>query len=262
MIVCLLALVFIGCSGADIPPPKNALKNPEDLRAAVNARLKGFESARFKEVTLEYFGKDQRVKVRQLILVSQPNKLRVQTRVPGTDEILYLLVTDGKTFAMHKRDTNEYITGKPTEKNINRLLPVNLSAADVVRVLLGGAPWDRFDKEGNKATLTWNRESGMYCYNVKKKDGGLLSMEIRHTDYAVVFVKEFNKKGKMVYAYEAKDWKRHKKGALPEYRRFQWPSEKLDFSLDVGETQVNVELPDLLFEFDAPEGSKVINLTD
>jgi outer membrane lipoprotein-sorting protein len=252
-----LGLALTSCNKR-FPPPENALESPEQLREAIDVRLEQVETARFREVVLDYFGEKERVKVRQLILVERPDMLRVQTRIPGTDEILSLLVTDGEQFAMHERDSNKYYTGRPTPENINRLLPVDLSATDVVRVMLGGAPWDRFAREPGEPQLEWNTETGRYRYWVETDDGGELSMEVRHTDYAVVEVVEKDASGELVYMFETDDWERTESIALPAYRRFEWPARDLDFSLDVGETQVDVDLPDSLFKLAPPPGSKII----
>ena len=259
-VVLVLVPLVLGCCTRDIPAPDNALEDPAALRAAIDARLEGIESARFKEVVLDDFGEDERVKVRQLILVERPDLLRVQTRIPGSDGVMSVLVSNGERFAMHRRDTNNYYTGAPTPRNINRLLPVDLSARDVVRVMLGGAPWDRFAREGAQPRLEWNGKTGRYRYEVDTRGGGELAMEVRHTDYAVVEVRQTDAAGEVLYAYTTDDWERHGQVALPGYRRFIWPDRDLDFSLDVGETQLGVELPEILFEFEPPEGSKIIHL--
>jgi outer membrane lipoprotein-sorting protein len=264
-LITLLALLFVLPLGPasctkDIPPPDNALEEPQALREAIDTRLTQIEDARFKEVVLDYFGDGERVKVRQLILAKRPDMLRVQTRVPGTDEIMSLLVTDGEQFAMHKRETNEYFTGEPTPANISRLLPVDLSAQDVVRVLFGGAPWDRFERGTGEPTLEWNRETGRYVYSRALPGGGSLSMQVRPKDYAVTSVTEKNAQGKLTYKYTTEDWKRFGNIALPAYRRFVWPARDLDFSLDVGETQVDQNLQDALFQLPPPPGSNVIEV--
>ena len=261
LLVGLLALVFVGTGcPRNIPPPDNALETPAELRAAVDSRLELVDTARFKEVVVDYFGEGERVKVRQLILVARPNLLRVQTRVPGTDEILSLLVSDGDTFAMHRRDTNQYFTGAATPENIARLLPVDLSTLDVNRVMLGGAPWDRFDAQSATPTMEWDRKQGKYRYSVKTDDGGELVMWARPTDYAVERVRQYNADEKVVYRYETDKWKDYENVALPAWRRFVWPERDLDFSMDVGETQINVELPDVLFELPPPAGSEIITV--
>lgn len=265
-LVCLLSLALSslallgGCGCKQVPPPQNPLEDPAALRAAVDARIEQIEDARFKEVVLDYFGEGERVKVRQLILVKAPSFLRVQTRLPGSDEVLSLLVSDGDTFAMHKRDTNEYITGAATSQNIARLLPVDLSATDVARVMLGGAPWDRFENMGLEPTLAWDGCEGTYRYSARTRDGGELTAWVRHSDYAVVRVRQMDASQERVYEYTTDDWKRHGSVALPQYRRFVWPARDLDFSMDVGETQVNTGLPETLFELPPPAGSKVIRV--
>ena len=254
-----LLFIATGCP-KDIPPPDNAIDDVKLLRSAIETRTASFETARFKKVVLDYYGNGDRVKVKQLVLVAQPSYLRVQTRVPASDEILNLLVSDGETFAMHKRDSNEFFTGPANEDNIGKLLPVDLSARDVSRVMLGGAPWDRFDRSKSEHKMSWDRAKGMYRYHVARAKGGVLSMWIRHTDFAVTEVEEKNGSGDVIYSYTTDDWKRHGNRSLPEFRRFVWPERDLDFSMDVGETQIDIDLPDILFELEPPAGSRIIQL--
>ncbi len=252
----LATLILSGCPHTT-PPPKDEITDPALIRGAIDAHATEFTSARFKEVVLDYFGDGERVKVRLLILVKQPGYLRVQTRMPGSDEVMSLLVSDGTTFAMHRRDTNDYYSGPATKENIARLLPVDLSARDVSRVMFGGAPWDRFDEESAPATLSWDTAKGAYAYVVRRNEGGKLTMWVRHSDFAVVEVKETNSKGDTIYQYTTEDWKGQTGRALPEFRRFVWPARDLDFSMDVGETQLDIDLPDSLFELEPPPGSRM-----
>lgn len=256
----LSALLILSACPKDIPPPSNAIKDYGLLRAASEARVEQFISARFKDVTLDYYGKDERIKVRQLILARPPGDLRIQTKLPGSDELLNVLVSNAQTFAMHQRDTNTFYTGSPSRENINKLLPVDLSAKDVVRVMLGGAPWDRLDRQGGTPAMRWDRQKGLYVVETTSPSGDTLCLELRHTDFALIEVKETNKAGKLVYHYTTDDWKRYEELSLPQYRRFVWPAKQLDFSIDVGQTQVNVDLPDTLFELDPPAGSEIIQV--
>ncbi len=256
------ALVSISCTGTETPPPDDALESPEALRGAIDARLDTVEDARFRRVVLEYFGDGDRVRVRQLILVERPDKLRVQTRLPGSDEIVSLLVTDGQTFALHEREDNTYYTGAPTRENINRLLPVDLSAADLVRVMLGGAPWDRFERDGGEPTLDWDREQGKYRYSVRGENGNLLSMYVRHPEFVVDEVRETDADGEVVYAYTTRGWDEHEGLLLPSFRRFQWPERDLDFSVDSPEVELNVDFPPTLFEFPPPPGSRIVEIDE
>ena len=250
------SFAFGGCPRR-IPPPDNAIEQPEKLREAIQARTEQFSTGRFKEVVLDYFGKNERVKVRQLLLVKQPDNVRVQTRLPGSNEIVSLLVTNGEKFALHRRDSNEYVTGPPTPENINRLLPVDLSARDVVRVMFGGAPWDRFDDAPGDPELEWDTKKGRYVYSVETADDGRLTMEVRHPSHTVVSVIEYGSDDEVVYRYTTDDWERFGDRSLPTWRRFVWPARDLDFSLDVGETELDMGLPDNLFQLSPPPGSTI-----
>jgi outer membrane lipoprotein-sorting protein len=253
----LLGVALLASCTPDIPPPKNALTDPAELRAAMERRLDSLQSARFKDVVLDYYGKDERIKLRQLLLVQRPASLRVQTRLPGSDEIVSLLVSDGKTFSMHRRDTNQYYTGAPSRSSINLLLPVDLSGEDVVRVMLGGAPWDRIGADNH--TLSWDRERGQYKL-CAPNNSHTLCLWVRHNDWAMVELEERDKKGERVYHYIGKDWERVGAVSLPTWHQFVWPAKHLDFSLDVGETQVNVELSEALFTLEPPPSSQIIEV--
>ena len=252
-------LVASACH-TDVPPPENQIKDAGLLRAAIEARVEQFSTGRFKEVVLDYYGEDERIKVRQLLLVKAPDKLFVQTRLPGSDEVLNRLVSDGARFSMHRRDTHEYITGPPTPTNISRLLPLDLSARDVVRVMLGGAPWDRFDAQRAPYELAWDGQRGTYRLSVARASGGQIAAYVRPTDFAVASLEETDGQGETVYRYETDDWKRYGTLSLPDWRRFVWPGRDLDFSVDVGETQLGVDLDDSLFAMDPPAGSRVTNV--
>ncbi len=261
VVIAALLLVTTGCP-RQITEPDDALESTEQLRGAVDARLDDIHDARFNDVTLEYFGDGERVRVRQLLLVEKPDRLRVQTRLPASEEILSLLVSDGDTFALHERDENKYYTGRPTRENINRLLPVDLSSRDVVSVMLGGAPWDRFDDTGDDPQMEWDSSEGKYRYYVETDDGGELAMYIRHNDFAVVDVEQTDADGQMEYSFSTENWQTLEGVNLPTYRRFQWPDRDLDFSLDVGDTELNIGFDETLFQFPPPPGSTVIELRD
>jgi outer membrane lipoprotein-sorting protein len=51
-----------------------------------------------------------------------------------------VLVSDGHTFGLYQRDKGTYLRGPATAAAIARLLPVDLSAEDLVAILLGRTP--------------------------------------------------------------------------------------------------------------------------
>jgi outer membrane lipoprotein-sorting protein len=51
-----------------------------------------------------------------------------------------VLVADGQTFGLYQRDKATYFHGSASAASVSRLLPVNLSADDLVAILLGRTP--------------------------------------------------------------------------------------------------------------------------
>jgi outer membrane lipoprotein-sorting protein len=51
-----------------------------------------------------------------------------------------VLVSDGRTFGLYQRDKGTYLRGPATAATISRLLPVDVSAEDLVAILLGRTP--------------------------------------------------------------------------------------------------------------------------
>jgi outer membrane lipoprotein-sorting protein len=257
---CAICLALISCSITQVPPPDDALETPESLREATEARIQQLSSARLKDVVLDYFGREERVKLRQLILVKRPSAVRVQTRLPGSEEIMSLLVSYGDTFALHNRKNNKYYTGKPTPTNISRLLPVNLSSRDVVRVMLGGAPWEKVERYSGQMELDWNADKGLYQLTKKTELGDRFLLFFRPDDYGLAELKHFDKNGELRYHYTTDEWKKLGDATVPTYRRFVWPERDLDFSLYTSEIEMNPTLPDSLFKLEPPRGSDVIEL--
>ena len=263
----ILALLGLWGCPKHIPPPANLITSPVQLRAAIDGRVESIDSLRLKGVVTDYFDAEGRVKVRQLILVRPNDKIRVQTRLPGSDEIVNLLACSQGRCAMHNRNSNEYLHGSGSAENVSMLLPIDLSAADVVRVMSGGAPWDRFASFDGVESVSWDTRVGRYLYRSLRDDGSL-TMSVRSTDFAVVEISQFDSDQKVVYRYTTDDWQvRRASGstpstsvALPDYRRFLWPLRQLDFSMSVGETQVGVPLSDALFELAPPPGSRVVDV--
>jgi outer membrane lipoprotein-sorting protein len=51
-----------------------------------------------------------------------------------------VLVSDGQTFGLYQRDRGTYLHGSATAASISHLLPVDVSAGDLVAILLGRTP--------------------------------------------------------------------------------------------------------------------------
>ena len=152
----LLALLAPACM-KPIPRPSDAISEPGELLEAVKASSLEIESLRMKDVRLDYFGAQGRVSVRQTLLQQQPDRLRVQTYIPGFDGVAGVLVCACGQFAFHDRQEDIYYYGPATAKNVGRVLPLGLNCRDMGHVLLGGAPHDRLEAAGGEPSLRWDQ---------------------------------------------------------------------------------------------------------
>ena len=267
----ILSLLAIGLTGATcsspIPPPKDMLKSSQALVNAANQATDEVKTARLKEMRLDYFGQQGRASVRQLILTGAPDRLRIQTYIPGLDGVAGVLVCACGQFAYHDRQNDVYHYGPARSDNIARVLPVGLSCTDLGSILLGGLPNARIKTEAEgEPELSWDDTTGRYKVawklNRGPHAGGQLVTQIRHGDWRVAEIKVKDSAGKLQYTYTAKSFERFGGQLLPTSRRFLVADDSEDISLSGDKVELNPELPDLLFQLEAPPGSQLAYLGD
>lgn len=259
-----LALGALLCASGcpqPIPRPQDAVEDPQELLEAVRAATLEIHSARLKNVRLDYFGQQGRVSVRQTLLQQHPDRLRVQTYIPGFDGVAGVLVCACGQFAFHDRQEDVYYYGPASAENVARVLPLGLNCRDMGHVLLGGAPHDRLQAGAPGASLSWDEQTGRYRLEMQPDSGqdagNKVMMQIRHKDWRVAEMKTVAPGGQVLYHYTAEDFTPTQGHLLPEARRFVVADGGEDFSLRSGETQLDPELPEGLFSLAPPSGSRV-----
>lgn len=256
MVLALLVALW-GCPKT-YPPPTDQVRDPAELRAAIAGGTVDVHSARFKNVRLDYFGEQGRLTVRQLILVSPPDRLRIQTYIPGFDGIAGVLVCGCGHFAYHDRREDAFFYGDASADNVARVLPVGLTCRDVGSLLLGGVPNDKLEQAGGQEALAWDETTGRYKLTIPvvrgSERGSTLEVQVRHGDFRVAGIRTLSPGGREVFTYTAEDFERVAGLVLPRRRRFVVAGGD-DFSLTGLEVEVNPELPDSLFELSPPAGT-------
>jgi hypothetical protein len=236
------------------------VRDPLELLAAVEAATLETPDARFKDVRLDYFGERGRLSLKQLVLVAHPDRVRIQTYIPGFDGVAGVLVCACGQFAYHDRREDVYYYGVATAQNVGRVMPVGLNCQDLVHVLLGGAPHRRLRAAGGTASVRWDRATGRYDLRVDGRDGvdsdASFSLQIRHGDWRVAAL-ELHHDRKVQYRFTADRFETVAGRVLPRRMRFIIPKSDEDFSLTIGETEVDPDLPEVLWELAPPSGTPV-----
>jgi outer membrane lipoprotein-sorting protein len=251
------------CCGTPIRPPDNGITDPVELLNVMSGRLGDLHSARFSVVT-EYYGPGGRgANFRQAVLVRAPEDLHVQVISPfGTT--LSVLVSNGQTLSLWDQENEVFYSGSPSPRNIARMLPFYMTAADIVRVLLGGPPLDQIGPNTPDYELEWDGDEGRYRLTLPLPDNdGRLELGVRHNDWTVESARRFDTDGELVFELRTGDPQDVGDTVLPMQLRFMLYGEiEIDMSMEVESAEVNVDLPDSLFELDPPRGVEQINLDD
>lgn len=259
LVVGFLALSLLYGCPKDYPPPTDQVTDPAELLAGVRTATEEVTDARFKDVRLDYFGEKGRLSVKQLVLVAHPDRVRIQTYIPGFEGVAGVLVCACGQFAFHDRQENVYYYGPSTAENVARVLPVGLSCEDLVHVMLGGAPHQRLELAGGEPRLKWDGETGRYSLTQQGvrgvDEGARIELQIRHGDWRIAEMVVGDGKGGVRYRYSADRFSTEDGRVLPGKRRFVVPATDEDFSLTTGETQIDPELPEVLWELAPPQGT-------
>ena len=257
----LLLAVATGCPH-EIPPPNDMMETPEALLEAVEGSSTSVQRARFRDIRLDYFGGPQgRASVNQLLLLQHPDKIRIQTYIPGLDGVAGVLVCACGQFAFHDRQRDVYFYGPATAENVGQVLPVGLGCRDLAHVLLGGAPHELLGEFGSKPTMAWDGRKGQYRLEWKatSKDApaARATIHVRHGDWRVPAITTWNEDGEKRYVYSAESFEKIEGMTIPSKRQFVVRDTGEDFSLTGGEVQLDPELPEILFTLVPPAGSPV-----
>ena len=263
-----IALCFIAsllaCGGRQHRAPDDALTEAGDLYDAMNARLETLTGTRIRAV-MEYYEDGRRIRVRQAVLAQQPQNLRIETISPF-DSTLAVVVVNGDSLAIYDLQNSIFYSGAPTAQNLSRFIPVRMSPADIVSVLLGGAPADSVIADRSRWELEWDRRVGAYKLTLPLTHGGRAVLFVRHNTWSLMGAKEYAADGDLVFELRAGSFERITtdvgETTVPHRLRFLMAGENLDVSLDVDRYEANPELPNAVFALQPAPGVQHIALPD
>jgi len=153
------ALLAVGCPPRT-PPPDLSLDPSQLLSqvAAAQARVRTVEG----EARVRYRSTRGSATVRQFAAAERPDRVHIE-ELDFFGNPAAVLVTGGGRFSFYDARERILYRGAATPDNLARLVPVPLSAPDLVEVLLGGAPLPpdgadaRAEPEGGEVRLRLDR---------------------------------------------------------------------------------------------------------
>lgn len=262
LVLALVAASLAACGGRQTPAPEGELTDPVELLEAMLTRLDAIESARMR-ATLEYYGDGGRARVQQAVLARSPNLLRIETLSPF-DTSLAVFMVDGETLTYYDLQAQTYMSGAPTPSNVARFVPFYMTAQDLVRVLFGGPPLDAASTDSDEYTLAWDGRAGAYRMVLPLIAGGELVLHVQHETWTVSGAAQYDADGEPIFELRTGDFAAVEADgfvtSMPRRLRFIMEGEDIDISLDVERLDMNVTLPDGLFQLAPPPGVEVILL--
>jgi hypothetical protein len=211
------------------------------------------------EARVEQWGNDGRIRGTVLMFADRPESVRFDAMTQFGPAAI--LTSDGDRFALTDLRENRYLTGPTCPENIQRLLGIPMSGADVTLFLLGDTP--KLATERRELTCV----SGSYLATLHGSDGRRQEIElaIRDADRdrppeeqrmrltrSEVFTADGETEWRATYEdYRVLPDPGNDSGlgvAMPFQIRFEHPAENADTTVRFQEIDLNVEVPSDAFQ--------------
>ena len=246
-------VLFAGCPKPAVrpyPPPTAA-----ELMAALRGRAEHFKTLR-ATAKIDYMqnGGD-RAKIKVNLLVERPDKLRIEADSP-LGGALSTITSDGTQFSLLDVRNNRFLQGPANACNVARLARLNIPPADVVAVLMGGAPLD-----GTIAGVSWDpNNGGREVLTLALPDGGrqIIQLDAKDKRWDVMRAERRDAAGKVLWRVTNDGWKDRDGGVrLPDVEDVEEPPHGADAEIKFRGVEPNIHLGDELFRLQPPDGVPV-----
>ena len=242
-----LTLLLAGCPDRHRRPDTYS-EDPAPLLEKLSTRAQAIRSLT-AQLKLEVWRDGERIKLRQLVAVQSPNKLRIDLLSPF-EQPLVTLTSDGVVLSIYDLEQTRFSRGAASNANLARLLPIKLAPDSLAGLLRGTIPIIKH----TSATVSWDGENGWYQLDLEGTDRRQ-RIHVEPKAWRITQAREWAGDAE-VYAARLGDYSGVGDTALPRRMRLTAPK---DIQVDavVEDHQVNVDLPDEAFVLDPPQGIPV-----
>jgi outer membrane lipoprotein-sorting protein len=242
-----------GCVATRPLPPHAApavLPSAAELEAALAARREAVRSVRAL-ARLRYRDAEQSVSSREAIVVARPDRVRVE--VLSVFGSVFLLVADDGQMTAYSRDKNTVYRGQASPQNLQRYVRLGLPVEELVNIVLGTPP----PGDGH-AQVSFDEAAGTIRLH-RRLDQGSQTVWFSETSLPVA-TEETGADGAAHWRATFAQFEDH--GGVPIATRIglDLPSWSQSMEIALQDVEVNPTLDGSAFAFQAPSGSKVVNI--
>ena len=249
-----LSLLMLGLAGLTgcpnrIARPADGPTEPAPVLARLAERSHALTSLSGM-ISLEVWRGDERVKLRQLLLVQRPDHIRVDTLSPF-DQPLAMMASDGQSVTIYSLEQRRYEQGPATPDHLARLLRLPLTGDELTAVLAGGVPV----RPDAQATLDWDDTAGAYILDLRTPERRQRLL-VEPVAFRISEIRTYQG-DTLVFVARFGDYDGEGPTAVPQRMRFEVPAEKMRVDAQFDDHTVNVTPPADAFVIPVPRGIPV-----
>ncbi len=252
-------LALAGCASLRGQPavPRAAptiAPSPDALLAAIDERSAAVHTFRAL-AQMHYAGESDRIAVKEIVAVERPNRLRIE--MMSAFGVALQIASDGARLCAYHRGDRTFYSGRATAANLSRFTRLDLELGDVVDLLIGLPPHREWL---GKPSMTFERPAGMWRVETSLRDGGRLTLWFDPDSLLPTRAMEATSTGAVRYTASYGQYDIVSGVLIPTSVRFEMPEQQAKIDLRYSDISLNARLAAGLFSFDAPSGSKIVDL--
>jgi outer membrane lipoprotein-sorting protein len=253
------ALIVLGGCALRAGPatPRNispAEVSAERLLASIDDRAAALHTFRAL-AQMHYVGAKESLAVKEVVAVQRPDRLRIE--MMSAFGVALQIASDGQRLCAYHRGDRTFYRGRASADNLARFTHLDLELSDVVDLLVGLPP---LRERRGRPSIAFERPQGWWKVSSDLTNGGTLALWFDPDSLLAVRASEADPQGNVRYVAGYAQYQTFAGLEMPTEVRFEIPDQQAKIELRYSNVSVNTDLSTALFSFEAPVGSKIVDL--
>ncbi|HUE39605.1 MAG TPA: DUF4292 domain-containing protein, partial [Candidatus Binatia bacterium] len=258
-LLALATLVLIGgCAWRTRSAPPRAMPTTEvsgeRLLATLDDRAASLSTFRAL-AQMHWADAKEAIAVKEVVALERPDHLRIE--MMSAFGVVLQIASDGHYVFAYHRGERTFYRGRASADNLARFTRLDLALTDVIDLLVGLPP--ARERRG-RPSIAFERPQGWWRVSSTLANGGTLAVWFDPDSLLAARAVESDANGSVLYDASYAGWESFAGVAMPTDVRFEVPEQAAKIELRYSNVSINAELSPALFTFEAPVGSKIVDL--